>query len=255
MIVMRRGRFRRNAWVGAVCALVMTGATALTGCAGEDPDAGTNGVGKLSPEQIQTRTRTAADGAPAVRLAGSVTAGGKTYKLDMRLKKEGGSGSVTAEGATFQLLRIGDVLYLMADGDFWTGGGEGNGGDGGESDTAAAAKLDGKYVKVPEGDPSYEKFTGFTDKAVLLDGLLTLHGTLSTDGRHERAGVRTIRLTGDQGAGGTLDVSLEGTPYPLLLSRAGGAGTLTFSDWGKDFPLEEPAEDETVDYGKQLPTS
>ncbi|MET8832261.1 hypothetical protein ABZX40_06715 [Streptomyces sp. NPDC004610] len=247
---MRRGRFRRNALVGAVCALVMTGATALTGCGGEDPDAGTNGVGKLPPDQIQAKTRLAADGAAAVRLAGSVTAGGKTYKLDMRLKKDGGTGSVTAEGATFQLLRIGEELYLMADAGFWTGGGEGE-----ESDTAAAEKLNGKYVKVPEGDPSYEKFTGFTDKAILLDGLLTLHGTLSTDGRHEQAGLRTIRITGDKGAGGTLDVSLEGTAYPLLLSRAGGAGTLVFSDWGKDFPLEEPAEDETVDYGKQLPAS
>lgn len=236
--------------MGAVCALVMTGTTALTGCGGEDPDAGTNGVGKLPPDRIQARTRAAADGAAAVRLAGSVTAGGRTYKLDMRLKKDGGTGSVTAEGATFQLLRIGEELYLMADAGFWTGGAEGE-----ESDTAAAEKLNGKYVKVPEGDPSYEKFTGFTDKAVLLDGLLTLHGTLSTDGRHEQAGLRTIRITGDKGAGGTLDVSLEGTAYPMLLSRAGGAGTLIFSDWGKDFPLEEPAEDETVDYGKQLPAS
>ncbi|MFE4670055.1 hypothetical protein ACFRI7_15775 [Streptomyces sp. NPDC056716] len=247
---MRRGRFRRTTGVGAICALVVIAATGLTGCAGEDPDAGTNGVGKLSPDQIRTKTRTAAETAPAVRLAGSVTAGGTTYKLDMQLKEDGGTGSVTAEGATFQLLRVGEELYLMADAGFWTGGEAGE-----ETDTAAAGKLDGKYVKVPEGDPSYEKFSGFTDKDILLDSLLTLHGTLSTDGRHEQSGVRTIRITGDEGSGGTLDVSLEGTPYPLLLSRAGGAGTLIFSDWGKDFPLEEPAEDETVDYGKQLPTS
>jgi len=230
-----------------MCALVVTG-TGLTGCS-EDPDAGTNGVGKLSAEQIQSKTRAAAESAGALRLSGNVVTSGRTYKLDMRLNSEGGSGSVTAEGTTFQLLRIGEELYLKADAGFWTQA------DGkGESD-AAAGKLDGKYVKVPSGDPAYKKFSGFTDKDVLLDGLLTLHGSLDTDGHHEQAGTRTIRITGDKGDGGTLDVSLEGQPYPLRLARAGGAGTLTFSAWGRNFPLTEPKKDETVDYGKQLPTS
>jgi hypothetical protein len=236
--------------VGAVCALAATG-TVLTGCGGEDPDEGTNGVGKLPPDQIQSRTRSAADAAPAVRLAGNVVAGGRTYRLDMRLKSDGASGSVTAEGATFQLLRVGEALFLKAGADFWTHADD----KGGHSDTAAADKLDGKYVKVPQGDPSYKKFSGFTDMDVLLDGLLTLHGTLETDGHHQQAGVRTIRVTGDDGSGGTLDVSLEGRPYPLRLVRAGGAGTLTFSAWGTNFPLAEPEKAETVDYGKQLPTS
>lgn len=230
-----------------MCALVVTG-TGLTGCS-EDPDAGTNGVGKLPAAQIQSKTRAAAESAGALRLAGNVVTSGRTYRLDMRLSSDGGSGSVTAEGATFQLLRIGKELYLKADAGFWTKA------DGKGDSDAAADKLDGKYVKVPSGDPAYKKFSGFTDKDVLLDGLLTLHGSLDTDGHHEQAGTRTIRITGDKGDGGTLDVSLEGQPYPLRLARAGGAGTLTFSAWGKNFPLTEPKKDETVDYGKQLPAS
>lgn len=250
MTAIPQGRTRRAVLVGAMCALVVTG-TGLTGCS-EDPDADTNGVGKLSAEQIQSRTRTAAGSAHALRLSGNVVTSGRTYKLDMRLSSGGGSGSVTAEGDTFQLLRIGEELYLKADAGFWT---QADGkGDGSEPD-AAAGKLDGKYVKVPSGDPAYKKFSGFTDKDVLLDGLLTLHGTLGTDGHHEQAGTRTIRITGDEGDGGTLDVSLKGQPYPLRLVRAGGAGTLTFSAWGKNFALTEPKKDETVDYGKQLPTS
>lgn len=73
--------------------------------------------------------------------------------------------------------------------------------------------------------------------------------------RGSAGGVRTVELTGDKGAGGTLDVSLEGTPYPLRLERAGGAGTLQLTDWGKDFTLSEPGKGDTVDYGAQLPTS
>ncbi|GAB2725089.1 hypothetical protein [Streptomyces bullii] len=245
-----QGRNRRAALVRAMCALVVA-ATGLAGCA-EDPDEGTNGVGRLSAEKIQSRTRAAAQSATAVRLHGSVVSSGRTYTLDMQLKPDGATGSVTAQGATFQLLRVGEQLYLKADAEFW---GHGDGQDGGRADAAAAGKLDGKYVKVPQGDPSYQKFSGFTDKDVLLDGLLTLHGTLETDGHHEQAGVRTIRITGDKGSGGTLDVSLEGKPYPLRLVRAGGAGTLRFSAWGQDFPVKKPSKDETVDYGKQLPTS
>nr|WP_206328218.1 hypothetical protein [Streptomyces sp. S3(2020)] len=233
-----------------MCALVVTG-TGLTGCS-DDPDAGTNGVGKLSAAQIQTKTKAAAESADTVRLSGNVVTSGRTYTLDMRLKADGGSGSVTTEGATFRLLRIGEQLYLKADADFW---GQQDGKGDSDTDTAAADKLDDKFVKVPQGDPSYKKFSGFTDKDVLLAGLLTLHGELSTDGHHEQSGTRTIRITGDEGSGGRLDVSLEGEPYPLRLERAGGAGTLTFSGWGKSFSLKEPGKDETVDYGKQLPSS
>ncbi|CAL9447048.1 hypothetical protein [Streptomyces pilosus] len=257
MIPISQGRSRRAALAGAVCALLVTG-TALTGCS-EDPNEGTNGVGRLPADQIQSRAQKAAESVGTVRLHGSVVTSGRTYTLDMRLKEKGGVGSVTTKGATFRLLRIGDELYLKADAGFWGQGADGAGGgaaeEGDAADAAAAEKLASKYVKVPQGDPSYKKFVGFTDKSVLLGGLLTLHGELATDGHHEQAGVRTIRVTGDEGSGGTLDVSLEGKPYPLRLVRAGEAGTLTFSAWGTDFPLEEPAEDETLDYGKQLPTS
>ncbi|MFF9087004.1 hypothetical protein ACF1BE_11410 [Streptomyces sp. NPDC014991] len=248
MTAIPRGRTRRTALVTATCALAVTGAMVLSGCGGgDDPDAGTNGVGKLPAGKIQSRSRAAADGAAAVRLSGTVVTSGRTYRLDMRLKADGGTGSVTSQGAAFRLLRIGRELYLKAGADFWDhADGDGDG---------AVGKLDGKYVKVPQGDPAYKKFSGFTDKDVLLDGLLTLHGTLATEGHHDQGGTPTIRVTGDKGAGGTLDVSLQGTPYPLRLVRAGGAGTLRFSDWGRNFALTEPATSDTVDYGKQLPTS
>lgn len=50
-------------------------------------------------------------------------------------------------------------------------------------------------------------------------------------------------------------MSLEGTPYPLMMERAGGAGRVELAEWGKPFPLAAPAQDQTVDYGSQLPTT
>nr|WP_244501243.1 hypothetical protein [Streptomyces sp. TP-A0874] len=214
----------------------------------EDPDAGTNGVGKLSAEKIENRTGKAVKNADAVRLTGDVVAKGRTYKLDMRLKKDGGSGRVTTEDSTFELLRVGKQLFLKADADFW----KRRKGEAAQEDAEAAQKLDQKYVKVPTDDPAYRQFSGFTDKDVLLDGLFKLHGELSKGKRGNLGGLRTIRIAGSGGSGGMLDVSLEGTPYPLRVHRAGGAGVLRLTDWNEDFELSEPEKGDIVDYGQQI---
>ncbi|MET7648451.1 hypothetical protein ABZS83_33475 [Streptomyces sp. NPDC005426] len=241
---------RRTASLALVLCAGLT--AALTACAGEDPDEGTNGVGRLTAPEIEKKAQAAADSADAVRLAGTLVSKGGTYKIDMKLKDKGGAGSVTSKNSTFELLRIGDELYLKADAGFWDHDDAGESGDAGG---AAADKLEDKYVKVPEDDPTYNQLRGFTDKKVLLDGLLTLHGKLAKGDRDEVGGVRTIRILGGTGEGGALDVSLEGVPYPLSFARGGGAGVVTLADWGKDFALAAPPEDETVDYGQQLPKS
>jgi hypothetical protein len=221
-------------------------ATVLSGCLGlgGDPDAGTNGVGKLPAPTIEQQARTAASGAHALRLAGTVVSNGQSYRLDMRLRDNGGVGEVSTKGSTFQLLRVGDDLYLKASADFY-----GDGGDDKDS-KAAAAKLNGKYVKVPPGDPAYRQFSGFTDKKVLLAGLFVLDGTVTVGAHRKVDSTKTIALDGSKG--GSLDVSLKGVPYPLRYERAGGAGTLTLSDWGQDFGLAAPADSEVVDYGKTV---
>ncbi|KUL41791.1 hypothetical protein ADL22_14275 [Streptomyces sp. NRRL F-4489] len=226
----------------AVCAVLTA---AVAGCAGDDPDAGTNGVGKLPARQIEARARAAAVAAGTVRLSGKVVSEGATYTLDMRLAKEGARGELSTGTTSFQLLRVGGALYLKADASFWAG--EKNSGSDG-----AAAKLGGKYVKVPAADPVYRRFSGFTDKDTLLPALLALHGELTTGKRATVDGVRTVQVTAGAGSGGTLDVSLEGQPYPLRLQRAGGAGQVKLADWGKDLDLKAPAQDQVVDYGKQI---
>jgi hypothetical protein len=215
----------------------------LSGCLGfgGDPDAGTNGVGKLPPQTIEQKAKSAATSAPTVRLAGTVVSAGRTYRLDMRLRGNGGVGEVSSKGDTFQLLRVGDDLYLKAGADFY--------GDGGSDKDSkdAAAKLNGKYVKVPPKDPSYQQFSGFTDKKTLLADLFVLDGTVKT-GAHRKVGsTKTIALDGSKG--GSLDVSLKGSPYPLRYQRAGDAGTLNLSDWGQDFALAAPAKSDVLDYG------
>ncbi|WP_369201765.1 hypothetical protein [Streptomyces sp. PU-14G] len=244
-----RARAPRSA---ALLALVSAGAvTALSGCAGEDPDAGTNGVGKLSATKIEKKARSAAEDAEAVRVDGSVVSKGQTYRLKMRLKKSGGVGEVSAEGgSTFELLRTDRDLYLKAGTDFWAQ--QEGGKKPGKGDVAAARKLKGKYVKVPRTDPAYKQLSVFTDMSTLLDGLLAMEGKRQTGERGEVDGTRTIRVTAGEGRGGTLDVSLKGDPYPLRLQRPGGAGTVRLTDWNDGFALHAPKKEQTVDYGKRI---
>ncbi|MFD3665824.1 hypothetical protein ACFWVF_35335 [Streptomyces sp. NPDC058659] len=242
-------RIRRAVVPLALCAGLTAG---LTAC-GADPDEGTNGVGRLSAPEIEQKAQSAADTAKAVRLAGTLVSKGGTFKLNMRLKQDGAAGSVTTKNSTFELLRFGDALYLKADAGFWAHDDEATD-EPTEADTEAADKLDDMYVKVPQGDPSYKQFRGFTDMDVLLDGLIGLHGEKVKGDRDQIGGVRTIKVKGGaEGEGGTLDVALEGSPYPLQFARGGGAGIVVLSEWNKDFPLAEPSKEETLDYGKQLP--
>ncbi|MFD6418610.1 hypothetical protein [Streptomyces sp. NPDC060194] len=242
-----RGRTGRAAVLGVVCAAL---GAALVGCgAEEDPDQGTNGVGRLTAAQIEKKALAAAGRADSVRLTGAVVSQGRTYRLAMQLSDEGGRGRVTTPGATYELLRVGEDLFLKADAEFWASDDKPS-----ETDEAAAGKLEDKYVRVPEGDPAYKRLRFFTERETLLDGLLTLHGTKAKGERTKVDGVRTIEVSGDKGAGGSFDVALEGTPFPLRVERGGDAGTIGLADWGEPLRLEPPAEDETLDYGKQLPT-
>ncbi|MFH8613969.1 hypothetical protein ACH4E8_02695 [Streptomyces sp. NPDC017979] len=232
-----------------VAAVLSAGLTAgLVSCSeAEDPDKGTNGLGKLPAAEIENQARAAAAEAKSVSLSGTLVSKGGTYKLNMRLKDDGGTGSVTAGDNTFELLRVADDLYLKADAGFWAPSAKS------DADAEAVEKLEGKYVKVPEGDPAYDQFRGFTDKDALLDGFLGMTGELSKGDRTKIGGVRTIQVSAGEGAGGVLDVSLEGAPYPLQFARAGGGGVLTLGRWGEDFPLAAPPTSATVDYGKSLP--
>ncbi|MFW6693775.1 hypothetical protein [Streptomyces sp. MAR4 CNX-425] len=237
-------------------ALLAVSAALLAGCAEDGPEAGENGVGKLSPERIRAKAERAAAGASSVRLAGTLVSNGEPVKLDMRLSSAGGVGEVATGGTRFSLLRDEKDLYLKAGDDFWLHQDEGKGGGKpSDADVAAAQKLDGKYVKVPPKDAAYQQLSGFTEMKVLLDGLLKFEGELAAEENGEVDGFTTIRVTAAGGAGGALEVALEGRPYPLLVERAGNAGQLRLLDWDEEFEVNAPRKEDVVDYGKKISAS
>ncbi|GAB2872358.1 hypothetical protein [Streptomyces mayteni] len=239
-------------WRRVVTAVGCAGLFALgpVGCgAEEDPDAGTNGLASLTPAEIEEQATATAAEATAVRVAGTVITEGESFRLDVRLGEEGGFGEVSADGgATFELLRVGEDLYMKADAAFWESEGIPE-----ELDSDPAETLEGRYVRVAPDDPAYEQLSGFTDMNVLFDHLLTLDGEREVaEDRGEVDGAQTVTVLADGGAGGTLDVALIGQPYPLRLQRPGEAGELRMSDWNEDFELRVPEDDQILDYGDEL---
>ncbi len=206
-------------------ALGALGALLLVGCG--DDGQGTNGVGGLAPGAIVSEARGAAERADTVRLSGSVSSGGRTYRLDMRLAPDAASGRVSTDQDTYELLRVGTDLYLK--------------------DSRLTGSLGGKYVKVPTRDPDYRRLSGLTDKRQLLDGLFSLGPNPARGGHRSVDGTPTVAVSAPSG---TLDVSLRGRPYPLRYERSGGAGSLQLTGWGEEFTVRAPDSGRVLDYGK-----
>ncbi len=89
----------RRSRAALAVALCVGAAAALSGCAKEDPDAGTNGIGKLTARQIEAKAQSSATAAKAVRLSGTLVSKGVSYKLNMRLKQDGAAGSVATRNS------------------------------------------------------------------------------------------------------------------------------------------------------------
>ncbi|MCD0485660.1 hypothetical protein LO771_25535 [Streptacidiphilus sp. ASG 303] len=230
---------RRTA-LGAACATAALALAAVAGCSSPpppDPDAGTNGIGRQAPEAIASRARAAALAAPSVHLSGTVVSGGATYRLDVRLSAAGGTGSVVSGNRSFELLRVGSRLYVKGDADFYAQAAGGK----------PPSRLEGRYVRVHATDPAYRQLAVFTDKAALLNSITALGGPARKGDYREVGGVRTVAVGTDGGS--TLRVSLEGTPYPVRVERARGAGVLALTDYGKDLTVKAPAPGQVLDYG------
>lgn len=216
----------------------------LTSCS----SGGTNGVTHLSAADAVSRARAAAIAAPSVHIKGTVLDGGDPVTIDMRLRgADGGTGQLSADGDTFQLLRIGQDVYLRGDASFYsTVAGERSG-----LSPQVSAALQGKYLHVPGSDRGYAKFTDFTSVDGLFGDLVKLSGKLRKDGQVTVHGVRSLSIVTGDGHGAQLAVAMNGTPYPTLYRPAGtSGGSVEFLDYGAPVELTPPPAAQVVDIDK-----
>lgn len=72
-----------------------------------------------SPAEILARATSAAEQASSVHIKASSANGPLTLTLDMSYAKNGAHGSISLFGLDYQLIRIGDTLYVSGNSRFY----------------------------------------------------------------------------------------------------------------------------------------
>ena len=201
----------------------------LSGCGSSSSG---NGIASKSPEQIVAAARTAADGAATVHVSGTLRSEGKPLTIDMELvKAKGGRGSITLEGVSINLVRVGGAVYINGSQAFYRR----------IAGPAAAKLLQGKWLKAPENSGNFASLASLTDLGKLIDTTLGSHGTLARGATSTVDGQKAVAVN-DVSQGGTLYVAATGNPFPVEIAKqGGGGGRIVFDRWNQAVTLSAPA--------------
>jgi hypothetical protein len=206
-----------------------------------------NGVERLSAAAIVARARKVAGQASTVGVRGDIIKDGHRARLDMHLRADrGGTGTLTFNGTTLRITRIGRQVYMKGTTAFRTA-----------AEGPAAAKLFAdRWLKGSRSEPDMAGLVFFTDLDVLMTEIFKEpRGAVLQKGREKQAdGHRAITIT-DKSAdgGGVLYVALDGKPYPLRIQSLPGAkdpGTVEFLDYDEPFTLKASPASQTIDISR-----
>jgi hypothetical protein len=214
--------------VSSIIALPLAVA-ALTGCGSA---ASTNGITAKQPAEALAAAKAAADAASSVHVSGSAVAGGSPITLDLNLLAgEGGRGEVSENGLSFEVIHLGDTVYIKGSPAFYQH----------VSGAAAAQLLQGRWLKAPATVGSFASLASLTDLHQLVDTTLAIRGTPTRAGSAAVGGQKAIGIT-NAAKGGTLYIATTGPPYPVAATEDGaGSGRIVLDHWNEPVSLAAPA--------------
>ncbi len=222
-------RIRTKIAALAACALLAAGA--LSACGGGSSSSG-NGVESKSADAIVSDASDAAKGLQSVHAAGSIVDSGKRTALDLEMVAgKGARGKVSEGNLNFQIVAIGQDLYLKADAATWRR----------VAGDAAAQLLQDKWLKAPANSGDFASVARLTDLPGLLNALLSTHGKLAKGETSTVNGQKVVAVR-DTTNGGTLYVATTGKPYPVQVTHGGSQeGSLSFDRYNESVSLAAPA--------------
>lgn len=187
-----------------------------------------------STAQIIEMAKSALAAAPSVHLKGTFIAEGKPMTIDLQYTSGAeGVGTVSTEGESFQIKKIGNDVYFKGDDAFM----KSIIGD----DAAVAKLLKGKWIK-SSGSDAAEMAVFFNLSDEIFEDVPT---GLRRGDTGVINGIKALALVGS-GDDGTIWIATEGLPYPLRLD-GGADGTLDFTDYGANVDLTAPPASEVFD--------
>jgi hypothetical protein len=213
----------------AAMALVLAAAL-IAGC-GAGSSSG-NGVASKSPSEILAATKTAAAGASSVHVAGALSSGGTPLTLDMDLVSgRGGRGQISENGLSFELIVVGDTVYIKGSPAFYSHFGG----------AAAAQLFQGKWLQAPVSSGELASLASLTNLSRLLDQALASHDTLAKGATTTIAGQPVVELRGATNTG-SLYIATTGQPYPIeVVKRGSETGHVSFTRWNDPVSLTAPS--------------
>jgi hypothetical protein len=202
---------------------------ALAGCGGSSKD---NSIVTQPPAEILAAAQAAADAASSVHVTGVIVSSGSPITLDLSLVAgKGGSGRLSEKGLTFEVIQIGQTIYIRGGAAFYRRIGAG----------AAAGRLQGRWLKAPANGQGFSSLSSLTNLRTLLDSTFASHGTL-TKGPVITVEGQSVIAVNDRSKGGTIYIATTGEPYPIQITGGeANSGKISFGRWNEPIALTAPA--------------
>jgi hypothetical protein len=201
-----------------------------------------------SAAQLLAKARTAADGAAAVQIDGSLTQSGKKLGLKIvAVAGKGLAGDVTIDGAQIRVRRVGVITYAQLSAKFLASQGP--------MGASLGQLLGNKWLKADDSIAAAAglgNLNSFSSASSAMDISIPKNGKFTRVPGKDVGGVPTtgVEFASSSSAkqAGTLYIAATGEPYPMLLESP-TLGTITLSNWGKTVPIMAPKAKEVVDLG------
>jgi hypothetical protein len=229
----RRTLAERRRRRGAGLILAGVAAIALAACGGGGSSGGGN-LSSKSASQIVAAAGKAIYGVKSVHVSGTVNSGGAKIGLDLDLASgKGGTGTLTDNGLSVQLIVIGKTLYINGSPAFWRHFGG----------AAAATLFHGKWLKTTTAaSGAAGSFADLINLHLLFGKLLKTHSSSLAKGKTTTIDGQSVIAIRDTKQGGTLYVATSGTPYPVEIQKTGSqAGRISFSKFNESVSLSAPS--------------
>jgi hypothetical protein len=218
--------------VRALVLSLFLAAVLLAGCGSSDKSAKSNGEESKPAAKVLADAKAAASTASSAHVSGSIRSDGTPITLDLTTARDkGAKGSMSTSGLKFDLVRVGDTLYIRGSDEFlkhFAGG-------------AVAQLLHDKWLKASATHGRLKSLAPLTNLGALFAGVSAQHGKLVNDGKksYKGADVVVVRDTSDNSK---LYVAATGKPYPVAIvgGKKGETGTIAFDDWNKSVSLTAP---------------
>jgi len=214
----------------ALALVLLLVAALIAGCGGGSSSG--NGVASKSPAEILAAAKSAASSASSVHVAGSLNSGATPLTLDMDLAAgRGGRGQISEGGLSFELIVVGDTVYIKGSPAFYSHFGG----------SAAAQLFRGKWLKAPVTGGELASLAALTNLGKLLEQTLSSNGTLVRGATTTVASQPVVELH-DTAHNGSLYVATTGQPYPIeVVKRGTETGHVSFTHWNQPVTLAAPA--------------